>query len=238
MNQFVNHSRIAVGVSGGRDSLALLYYMRPWWDKCTFYWVDSGDSLPETVELMERIEGMVPSFKRVASDVIAGIGMYGYPSSVLVSSDTADGQFVLGVHGIKVQPDISCCARTLMVPLLNAMLQDGNTCVVRGRRKDEEDQSPEAQMFNGVEYVFPLWDWTVADVNAYLESVGEELPALYRYIDHSIDCLHCTGWEHHKHMKYLTARFPSAADFVARVRSEVYARVADTMKCNLEVHHG
>ena len=49
------HKKIALQCSGGKDSLALLHLMWPFWDKLTVYWLDTGDSFPETEERMASV---------------------------------------------------------------------------------------------------------------------------------------------------------------------------------------
>ena len=63
-NIIERHERIALQVSGGRDSIACLYLMRPYWDRVTVYWLDTGAAYPETVSLMQRICDMVAKARR------------------------------------------------------------------------------------------------------------------------------------------------------------------------------
>jgi 3'-phosphoadenosine 5'-phosphosulfate sulfotransferase (PAPS reductase)/FAD synthetase len=45
--------------SGGKDSLACLLLLRPWWDRLTVMWVNTGAAFPETLELMEAVRSRV-----------------------------------------------------------------------------------------------------------------------------------------------------------------------------------
>jgi len=53
------HERIALHVSGGKDSLATLYLLRPYWDKLTVYWLNSGDTVPATESMMREIASAI-----------------------------------------------------------------------------------------------------------------------------------------------------------------------------------
>src|SRR5262245_5370823 len=54
------HEHIALQFSGGKDSLAVAYLQRPFWDRLTFYHGDSGDLLPEVREIVDQIAALVP----------------------------------------------------------------------------------------------------------------------------------------------------------------------------------
>ncbi len=62
MTPLDRHSHGALQFSGGKDSLALVYLLRPHWERLTLYHVDAGDLLPEVREIVDMVEGMVPDW--------------------------------------------------------------------------------------------------------------------------------------------------------------------------------
>jgi len=68
MTPLDRHGRGALHFSGGKDSLALVYLLRPSWERLTLYHVDTGDLLPEVREIVDMVEGMVPDFRRIETD--------------------------------------------------------------------------------------------------------------------------------------------------------------------------
>ena len=77
--------------SGGKDSLAVTYLLRPHWNKITFYHLDSGDLLPEIREVVDHVEKMVPRFVRIGSDSDSWMKENGYPSDLVPTSCTTLG---------------------------------------------------------------------------------------------------------------------------------------------------
>jgi len=59
------HDKMALQFSGGKDSLALAYLLKPYWGRLTFYHLDTGDLLPEIRDLVALFAAKVPHFVRV-----------------------------------------------------------------------------------------------------------------------------------------------------------------------------
>src|SRR5213076_1916096 len=117
------HERIALQFSGGKDSLALLYLMRPFWDRLTVYWLDTGDAFPETAALVAEVEAMVPHFVTVHGIQPEVIAEFGLPSDLVPARSTPVGIAATGT-GILIQDRYSCCLRSLMLPLHGRMRAD------------------------------------------------------------------------------------------------------------------
>ena len=75
------HDLIALQLSGGRDSIACLYLLKPYWDRLTVYWLDTGAAFPETVSLMQQVRDkpptpaapVLPPLGEVAQRALAGL---------------------------------------------------------------------------------------------------------------------------------------------------------------------
>ena len=234
---FDRHENVALALSGGKDSLACLYLFKPYWDRLTVYWLNPGDTFPETVDFMHGIRKMVPNFVELHGDVKRIIKLDGWPSDVVPHNYTSDGNVIFGATPFKVQTREQCCIRSLMMPAYRQMLADGVTCCIRGKRHDEADKtgllnghvSPE-----GMELVFPIYDWTSQDVRDYLRSISVPLPNFYKHGDHSVDCMHCTAYWEDGHAKYLRAEHPVAfIEYERRVQLIKRAVVEQLSKCEV-----
>lgn len=232
MDLFDRHAKVALSFSGGKDSLALLYLMRPYWDRLTVYWLNPGNPFPETVALMDRVRAMVPSFKEVAGRQREIIAADGWPSDVVPQRYTSDGNAIFGPTPFKVQARLQCCIRSMMAPLWQAMMADGVTCILRGKRRSEADRTglesghvtPE-----GVEIVFPLLEWTTRQVFDFLRNEGVELPASYGAASHSLDCMDCTAWWGEGQAAYMKHAHPAMFRQYARRIWLIKRAVADQL---------
>ena len=207
---FARHEKVALQFSGGQDSLCILYLMRPWWSELCVYWVNPGDPFPETVLLMQQIREMVPNFIEVSGRQKEVIEQDGWPSDVLPGLWTKAGQLVFGERPFKVQGRLDCCFRSLMLPLHERMVADGITCVIRGKRAEERDKTPtrDGSVVEGIETVYPIWEWTARQVMVFLNKQGVALPESYGYAGHSLDCMSCTAWWGEGLSWFLQAKYP------------------------------
>ena len=49
------HERVALELSGGKDSVACLYLLRHQLHKITVYWLNTGDAYPETLDVIHHL---------------------------------------------------------------------------------------------------------------------------------------------------------------------------------------
>lgn len=218
---FERHDKVALSFSGGKDSLALLHMYRNYLDRITVYWLNPGNPFPETLQLMNEIRAAVPRFKEVAGKQREIVAADGWPSDVVPHAYTTDGNTVFGSTPFKVQARLSCCFRALMLPMYQAMVADGVTCCLRGKRHDEADKTGVPSGYvspDGMELVFPLIEWSATDVLQYLAAAGVALPASYRAAKHSLDCMDCTAWWGEGLSNYLRQEHPTQyAEYRRRV---------------------
>lgn len=233
---FDKHAKVALQLSGGKDSLAVLHMMRPWWDRLCVYWLNPGDPFPETVELMRLISSVVPNFKEVQGRQKEIISADGWPSDIVPIKWTSDGQTIFGPQPFKVQGRLHCCWRSLMSPMHERMVADGVTCIIRGKRSEEADKSPSrtGDIIDGIELVYPLWDWTENDVMRYLTESGVQLPKSYGHATHSLDCMSCTAWWGEGLSKFLESSYPEKFVEYTRRVTLIKSAIADEL-LNCEV---
>jgi phosphoadenosine phosphosulfate reductase len=198
------HERIALQFSGGRDSLACLYLMRPYWDRLTVYWCDTGAAFPETVALMQQIRDMVPNFARIEGRQPQVVAEFGMPSDLVPVGGTNIGRFVGGEAPL-IQDRYSCCIRSMMQPTMERMLADGITLIIRGQKNADRLKSKvrSGEVHDGIEFLFPIEDWDTRKVMRYLSDYGAPIPRFYEMLNGAPDCMTCTAWWEEGAAKYL-----------------------------------
>lgn len=198
------HVRIALQFSGGRDSLACLYLMKPYWDRLTVYWCDTGAAYPETIALMQKIRDMVPNFAVIQGQQPQVIEQFGLPSDIVPVNATPIGRLV-GSDAPLIQDRYSCCIRSMMQPTLERMLADGITLVIRGQKTKDRLKSPvrSGEVHDGVEYFFPIENWDSRKVMRFLEDEGAPIPRFYEMLNGMPDCMTCSAWWEEGAAKYL-----------------------------------
>jgi 3'-phosphoadenosine 5'-phosphosulfate sulfotransferase (PAPS reductase)/FAD synthetase len=192
---FARHKVAVLLFSGGKDSLACLYLLRPYWERLTVLWVDTGDAFPETRDQMDAVAGMVPHFLHVKSDQPAQVRRNGFPADLLSAWDTPLGHSVeKRTH--RVQTPFHCCGENIWLPMDRATRELGATLVIRGQRATESKRAPihDGTVVEGIEYRLPIEHWTGERVRNYLRDIGVPLPAHYAFVDSSLDCRTCTAY--------------------------------------------
>lgn len=199
------HDRIALQFSGGRDSIACLYLLRPWLDTITVYWLNTGAAYPETIASADHARALCPHFIEVDGNQPGVIGQYGFPSDIVPVSRTPIGLIGSGSHEQAVQDRYSCCARTIMLPLHQRMIDDGITLIIRGQKDADHMKGPlrSGMAEQGIEYLYPVEAWSAAQVDAYLAEQGAPVPRFYEMMDSTPDCMTCSAWWENGAAKYL-----------------------------------
>ena len=154
-------------LSGGRDSLATLFFVEPAWDELTVAWCDSGDSAPELLALMSQIEKLVPHFERVPGYAREVRELYGDP----VAGAWTD-----------------CCARSIWYPMLEWVLANDFERIVRGTRRVDPIAYPRpGEKLYGLTFDLPIWDWSDKELHDALAVIAARgFKPVYPH-----DCLHC-----------------------------------------------
>jgi 3'-phosphoadenosine 5'-phosphosulfate sulfotransferase (PAPS reductase)/FAD synthetase len=207
---FNRHERIALQVSGGKDSTAALFALRPWWQRLTVYWLNTGHAPPEVRQHVDRLAALVPAFREVAGRRDATWQARGWPADLVPVHFTPFGQKVRGTHLPLIQGRYECCWHSLMEPLQERMAQDGITLIVRGQKNADCMKGPlrSGDIEDGFEVYYPLQQWTDQQVYAYLRKLGVQLPQSYDVLNVSPDCIDCTAWWGEQRSAWLRAQHP------------------------------
>ncbi|MCW3688669.1 phosphoadenosine phosphosulfate reductase family protein [Burkholderia cenocepacia] len=212
--------------SGGKDSLACLYLLRPYWGLLTVMWSSRGDAYPEARELFEDVRGKVRDVIEVGGDEqwrAASINTW--PVDSVPAPATWFGRMVepsADAYGLVNRYD--CCLANAWRPMAQAIEAGGFDLVIRGQRDDEAKRVPFASGAaddNGRVYLLPIKRWTKSDVLTYLRRQGVEIPRQYEYGMGSLDCLHCTAYldENGGKLRYLRDFHPKVAvEYERRLR--------------------
>lgn len=206
---FDRHQRVAFHFSGGRDSTAALYLMRPYWDRMTVYHLDTCDQFPETAAVVQRVAQDVP-LVRVVSDVPAFRATHGLPSDLTPADNTLLGRAVTA-NAVKIIGSYDCCTRARMLPMHERMMKDGITAIIRGQRGTDYEAplAASGQVVAGVELCFPIHDWTAERVMAYLRAHDLPVAPFYeRGLTTAPECFGCTGRMWERRLSYIAQHHP------------------------------
>jgi 3'-phosphoadenosine 5'-phosphosulfate sulfotransferase (PAPS reductase)/FAD synthetase len=213
------HERIALQFSGGRDSLALLLAVRPFWDRVTVYYTNSGDAYPETHALIDVVRTIVPHFVEIIGRVKDVHDQMGWPSDVM-QPGTGFAFAKQDIEGyVPLIDRHNCCYNSIMLPMHERMKADGITLLLRGQRDEDTTKSHvrSGDVIDGVQLLFPIAHWSTDQVNAFIESQGVPLPPYYAAgLTSAPDCMRCTAWLEHGAHKYLMKNHPEVASEVIK----------------------
>jgi phosphoadenosine phosphosulfate reductase len=193
---FARHERAALMFSGGKDSLACVYLLKPHWEKITVVWVNTGNAFPETESLVRRVAAEVPAFFEAKSDVAGFRQRYGMPADLVPIQHSAAGFAVTGGKPVMITSAYACCRANIWQPGMAAARALGATLIIRGQRADETAKAPirSGHVEDGIEYLFPVETWTRDQVFAYLTDQGFTVPEHFGFAETSLDCLNCTAY--------------------------------------------
>lgn len=211
MSPLDRHERIALSVSGGKDSLACVTLLRDQLHRLAVYHCDTGDQLPELQASVAYVESIAPHFVRVRSDVRDWIGRNGLPSDLVPYASHPIGR-ALGQERVAIVPRYDCCGQNIMLPLLERMQADGITLIIRGTKRADMPRLPfeSGQSSHGMELFLPLEDWTDADVLTFLRAQDVPVPVYYDAgLNTAPDCAHCTAWWNEGRATFLKAHHPA-----------------------------
>ena len=130
------------------------------------------------------------------------------------------GRAIHAGRQVPVQTPLACCAENIWGPMARATAELGASLIIRGQRTLEQRKAPIASGYveGGIEYLFPIEDWSGDQVREYLATVGVALPEQYSgYVDTSMDCWCCTA--------FLDENVPGKYRYMRERHPALYARV-------------
>ena len=204
---FDRHQRAYLGFSGGKDSIALAHMLEPWRDRVTLLWVNTGYMAAHMVEFVRAFGDRFDLVEIPSPNLPQVWQASGVPA------DVAPFANVTGQASPRLQPWLQCCFTVRQTPINDYLRRQGACCYINGQRADDAGGATLAGLRSNlppsVEIVLPLADWSAADVFAYIERHGLELPQQYAeaYPD-SIECVVCPAQVWTGRMDYLARRYP------------------------------
>lgn len=203
------HNKIALSFSGGKDSLACVYLLRPYRDRITLYHLDSGDLLPETRAVVDHVRGFWPRCVTINGNVDGWIAQNGMPTDLLPYNSHHIGR-LFGQEDVALVPRYDCCFHNLMRPIFERIKADGNTLLIRGTKQADERKLPadSGDVFEGIEVLLPVRDWSHQRVFDYLRSVGAPISRVYDYVTNAPECARCPAWWNERRASYLREFHP------------------------------
>lgn len=208
---FGRHERAFLAFSGGKESVALAHMLRPWRERVTLLWTNTGVMAAHMIEFVRAYRDHGWTLEELHSPNLAEHWQAaGTPAEVFPLAN------VNGEAEPRLQPWLHCCGVIRQGPI-NAFLraQDGPTCLINGQRRLDAGATVaglKSQLPATVEVAMPLMDWSEADVMAYVAQHGLTLPSQYAagYAD-SLECLPCPAPMNAARLRYLRRHHPDMA---------------------------
>lgn len=209
--------------SAGKDSAACLYLLEPFWDRLTVTWMNPGNPTKEVRAYMERISKLVPNFLEVKGRQPEWIQQNGYPVDILPFASTLVGRVAGSEVGVRFSAVEDCCGANMWGPLARAVIDGGYSAVIRGQKASDSLKTSvkSGMVIHGIEYLFPLEDWSD---EAVFDFLGPNTPPSYaRGLRSSVDCRNCTAYvaEHRGLVEDLQHTEPEAAAEIKAVHREL-----------------
>ena len=206
------HKKVAMYFSAGRDSIALYHVLRPYLDRITVVWMNSGNVFPEIREYAEKIRQQTPDFVEIVGNQPQSVKEHGYPVDVLPIDYTSLGASCTYDKPIKLRSYLDCCYENISLPLYNYIKENEFTLVFRGNRASESHKTPggTVQQYENTLFVNLIDEWSDEEVVEYLKACGEEITPRLRIGHSSLDCQNCTAYTLHskERIKYIKQYHP------------------------------
>lgn len=220
------HERIVLAFSGGKDSLVLLDLCRPWRERITLAWVNTGFAWPHMEAFVRSIgTGSNWEFVEIQVDLVAQWRGKGMPSPVVPTAHEP-GPSGMPEREPKIQSDTACCRQNRLWPLIDHAVQAGASLLLHGQRRSDKAPMRDSMRFGALLLAAPLWEWSDVEVAKYVDERGIALPAQYAEgINSSLECWCCTAQTDPAVRNYLRRRDPEAHKQVAAAEARIRAAI-------------
>jgi phosphoadenosine phosphosulfate reductase len=235
MNEFFDrHEKVALFFSGGKDSIACLELCKAYLDKIVILWVNTGANFPEVEEFVTKVALEVPHFVEIKTNQPWSVKTHGYPVDVVPVNFTKLGQDFTAPKDVLLRSYLECCNENLWQPSYAKVKELGITGVIRGQRANEGHKAPIKSGYreDGIEYFFPLQNWSNNDVKDYLINQGVEMTDRLMMDSHtSLDCWNCTAFTDNsvERMEYMKKYHPTEYQSVAKLLQRIDNAVKSEM---------
>lgn len=217
----VKDLRVAVLFSGGKDSMALLDLCRPYRDKLSLVWIDTGYAFPHIEEhVRKNAQGF--ELRVIKHDPVSRWFRDGLPSSI-IPIDHWKGATSTPLAP-RVQPWKVCCAGRID-DNLDLLASYGFNVLLSGQREDDAIGNFESQTLSGLMIYAPLWRWPEADVLAYLKDHSLELAQHADGCDTSMECMICPAQMTKNRAALIKANYPHLWEQVSALVNETLKAV-------------
>lgn len=192
--------RVLVQLSGGKDSVVVLFKARQLYKDVTALYNDMGDAYPHVTKYVVDLcnEWKVPLIiSKPSRSVLDTVKEDGYPSDMLtIWADTEMFAGLIDKPLAKLQSGIACCTKHLYLPMLAATLNFKPDVIWRGSKAcdDHVTAGPTFDMY-GIPGYCPIWE--MADEDVFEFAHENDIRLLYHYdlgVGHGLDCIRCTAW--------------------------------------------
>ena len=207
--------------SGGKDAVALLHLCAPWRDRIKALWLNVGYPYPETEAFIRgSAERLGFDLVEAKSDIRATWPERGIPAPV-AASKLAPWQ---SDPPIKVQLWEACCqsrGEEFFAAEVERTEGRGVCCLSGARACDGVPGVIQSVAPGNLVRVAPMSDWTDAEVWAFLEAEGAELPRSYSAgLQSGLDCRICPAMDRDER-EYLRRADPEAAGEVEALQRKI-----------------
>jgi 3'-phosphoadenosine 5'-phosphosulfate sulfotransferase (PAPS reductase)/FAD synthetase len=188
--------KTGLAFSGGKDSLACLFLNKDRLDDISVFWINTGKTYPETLNVIDYAKSICPNFEEVKIDRDLQNAREGIPSDVVPVAWTKIGQSMTSKKETMIQPYISCCFENIGLQIHKYALANGITHLIKGQRNDESHKSTSRNgdvVIGGIKMLHPIENWTKQEVMDFI-AIYMDVPKHFMFNHSSLDCYDCTAY--------------------------------------------
>jgi phosphoadenosine phosphosulfate reductase len=223
---------IALAFSGGKDSIVLLDLCRPYREKMTVVWVDTGFAFPH---IREHILAATRGFRFcvIKHDVVARWFKEGLPTELL-PIDHWNGASTKP-KSPRLQSWKSCCWQRI-AGNADLLVAKGFNCLLTGQRKGDGHTAAKFQQVGRLFIPAPLWDWGDIHIQEYLKFRDLKLADHADKASSSMECWICPAALTKNRINFIKAFYPDNWLQVQELRETILEPVKNLLGENQAEH--